>query len=135
MIVRSGNTEHGRKRGGLWIAGGSWLAIALSAPGVGYAQAPGGAPAPSFLIQLVPFLLIFVIFYFLLIRPQAKRQREHTTMLSSLKKGDEVVTQGGIYGVVVGTRDDVVVLKIADEVKIEVAKHAISALRGKPTDG
>jgi len=90
---------------------------------------------PSFLIQLVPFLLIFVIFYFLLIRPQAKRQREHAAMLSGLKKGDEVLTQGGIFGVVVGTRDDVVVLKIAEETKVEVAKHAISALRGKSTNG
>jgi preprotein translocase subunit YajC len=117
----------------------SGLAIAgagLLLPGFGAAQLPGpAAGGSSFLIQLVPFLLIFVIFYFLLIRPQAKRQREHAAMLSGLKKGDEVLTQGGIFGVVVGTRDDVVVLKIAEETKVEVAKHAISALRGKSTNG
>ena len=89
----------------------------------------------SVVYAVVTFLLIFVIFYFLLIRPQAKRQREHSAMVSGLKKGDEVLTQGGIWGVVVGTRDDVVVLKIAEETKVEVAKHAISALRGKSTNG
>jgi len=134
MMVETRSAEHSRKRMG-WIGVGLGFAIGLVTPAIGLAQAPGGAPAPSFLIQLVPFLLIFVIFYFLLIRPQAKRQREHATMLTGLKKGDEVMTQGGIYGVVVGTRDDVVVLKIADEVKIEVAKQAISGLRGKPANG
>jgi preprotein translocase subunit YajC len=109
--------------------------VGLGMPGIAGAQLPGGAGSPSVLIQLVPFLLIFVIFYFLLIRPQAKRQREHATMLAGLKKGDEVLTQGGIFGVVVGTRDDVVVLKIAEETKVEVSRQAISALRGKPANG
>ena len=133
MIVETQGVERGRK----WVGRGAGLGLALglAAPGIGWAQAPGAPAAPSFLIQLVPFLLIFVIFYFLLIRPQAKRQREHATMVSSLKKGDEVVTQGGIRGVVVGTRDDVVVLKVADEVKIEVEKHAISGLRGRSANG
>ncbi|HWN81801.1 MAG TPA: preprotein translocase subunit YajC [Candidatus Udaeobacter sp.] len=136
MDRRWNGAECRRWGSGWWVGAGAGLVLGLAQPGVGWAQAPGGAAAPpSFLIQLVPFFLIFVIFYFLLIRPQAKRQREHATMLASLKKGDEVVTQGGIYGTVVGTRDDVVVLKIADEVKIEVAKTAVSSLRGKSTDG
>jgi len=95
------------------------------------AQAPTGGMSPL-LIQLVPFLIIFLIFYMLLIRPQAKRQREHAAMLAALKKGDEVLTQGGIFGVVVGTKDDVVVLKIADDTKIEVLKQSITGMRGKP---
>ena len=97
---------------------------------------PQGAADPSpFWVQLVPFFLIFVIFYLLLIRPQAKRQKEHQKMLTALKKGDEVLTQGGLYGVVVGTRDDVIVLKIAENTKVEVAKQAITALKGSSKDG
>lgn len=97
---------------------------------------PQGAAEPApFWVQLVPFFLIFVIFYLLLIRPQAKRQKEHQQMLAGLKKGDEVLTQGGLYGVVVGTRDDVIVLKIAENTKVEVAKQAITALKGTSKDG
>jgi preprotein translocase subunit YajC len=97
---------------------------------------PQGAAEPApFWVQLVPFFLIFVIFYLLLIRPQAKRQKEHQQMLLGLKKGDEVLTQGGLYGVVVGTRDDVVVLKIAENTKVEVAKSAVTALKGRSKDG
>jgi preprotein translocase subunit YajC len=97
---------------------------------------PQGAAEPApFWVQLVPFFLIFVIFYLLLIRPQAKRQKEHQQMLMGLKKGDEVLTQGGLYGVVVGTRDDVVVLKIAENTKVEVAKSAVTALKGRSKDG
>jgi preprotein translocase subunit YajC len=70
--------------------------------------------------------LIFIIFYFLLIRPQQKKQKEHQRMLEAIKKGDRVVTSGGIYGTVVGVKDNVVVLKIAENVKIEVAKSAVS---------
>jgi len=97
---------------------------------------PQGAAEPApFWVQLVPFFLIFVIFYLLLIRPQAKRQKEHQQMLLGLKKGDEVLTQGGLYGVVVGKSDDVVVLKIAENTKVEVAKQAITALKGTSKDG
>jgi preprotein translocase subunit YajC len=143
MDVRVSGREFGRAgrrapivRMGPGSSSGLAAGLGLCVPALLWAQAPGpGLGGPSFLIQLVPFLLIFVIFYFLLIRPQAKRQREHAAMLSGLKKGDEVLTQGGIFGVVVGTRDDVVVLKIAEETKVEVAKHAISALRGKSTNG
>ncbi len=84
-------------------------------------QQGGGA-----LIGLWPIILIFVIFYFLLIRPQQKRQKEHQRMLESLKKGDRVVTSGGIYGTVVGVKDNIIVLKIADNVKVEFAKSAVS---------
>ena len=92
---------------------------------------PAGGQESTVWVQLVPFILIFVIFYFMLIRPQARRQREHADMLSNLKKGDRVLTQGGLYGVVVGTKDDVVVLKIAENIKVEVAKPAITAVKGR----
>jgi preprotein translocase subunit YajC len=97
--------------------------------------AQGGAEQTPFWVQLVPFALIFVIFYVLLIRPQARRQREHAQMLQGLSKGDQVVTQGGIHGVVVGTKDDVVVLRIAENTKVEVSKSAVSAVKGRSENG
>lgn len=94
-------------------------------------QAPGGGAA-SFFTQL-PFLLaIFAVFYFLLIRPQQKKQREHRLMLESLKTGDQVLTSGGIYGTIVGFgEDNRIKLKIAENVKIEVARDYITAHYGQ----
>jgi preprotein translocase subunit YajC len=86
--------------------------------------AEGGSPFMMF----VPIILIFVVFYFILIRPQQKKQKEHMQLLSQLKKGDKVITNGGIYGTVVDAKDHIVVLKIAEEVKIEVVKNAIATV-------
>ena len=83
------------------------------------------------LMQFAPLILIFGVFWFLLIRPQTKRQKEHKEMLSNLKKGDKVVTNGGIHGTVIGVADRVVVLKIAENVKIEVAKGCVASLQPK----
>ncbi|MFH1313769.1 MAG: preprotein translocase subunit YajC [Candidatus Eisenbacteria bacterium] len=88
-------------------------------------QQQGGS---SGLLGLWPIVLIFVIFYFLLIRPQQKKQKDHQKMLESVKKGDRVVTSGGVYGTVVGVKDNIIVLKIAEDVKIEFSKAAISAI-------
>lgn len=76
----------------------------------------------------LPIILIFVIMYFLMFRPQAKKQKEMAKMLSELQKNDRVITIGGIHGVVQGLKEkeNIVVLKIADNVKIEVAKSAIA---------
>lgn len=93
---------------------------------------PGGAQAagaPNALIQFVPLVLIFVIFYFLLIRPQQKKAKDHQDYLASLKKGDEVMTSGGIIGRITGITDLVVTLEVADNVKIKVARSYIA---GKP---
>ena len=87
----------------------------------------GGSPFLTFL----PIILIFVIFYFLLIRPQQKRQREHQNMLERISKGDRVVTSGGMYGTVVGVKDNIVVLRIADDVKVEFAKSSVSGIVSK----
>lgn len=86
----------------------------------------GGGGSP--LSGLWMIALIFVIFYFLLIRPQQKKQKQHQNMLGSIKKGDRVVTSGGVYGTVVGVKDNVVVLRIADDVKVEFVKSAISSI-------
>ncbi|HSQ20933.1 MAG TPA: preprotein translocase subunit YajC [Blastocatellia bacterium] len=94
-----------------------------------------GGSGSSGLIGLLPFILIFVIFYFLLIRPQQKKQREaqqeRETMLRALKAGDKVVTTGGIYGTIVAVRDkdNTVQLRIAQSVSVEAERSAIARLQ------
>ncbi len=86
----------------------------------------GGSGA--FIIQILPIAAIFLVFYFIVIAPANKQRRKTQEMLSALKKGDRVVTQGGIYGTVQGVEADVVYLKIADNVKVKVARSAITNL-------
>ncbi len=94
-----------------------------------WAQAGGAAPnvnpTIAMLVQFGPILLIFVSMYFLLIRPQQQQQKKTQEMLKQLKKGDRVVTSGGLFGTVVGVDDAKVVLKVADEVKLEFLKSAV----------
>ncbi|WP_114391587.1 preprotein translocase subunit YajC [Oleisolibacter albus] len=96
-----------------------------------YAQTAAGAPpdAAAGLIQFLPLVLIFVVFYFLLIRPQQKKLKEHKTMLEALRRGDRVVTGGGIVGTVikVGTEDDVTV-EIAENVRVRVVRSTIQSV-------
>ena len=77
---------------------------------------------------LLPMILIFVVMYLLIFRPQAKKQKEHQRMLNELKKGDRVLTAGGIYGTIVGIREKegVVIVKVADNVKLEMARTSIA---------
>ncbi|MBI5145244.1 MAG: preprotein translocase subunit YajC [Candidatus Omnitrophica bacterium] len=82
-------------------------------------------PPVNPIINLFPFLLIFVIFYFLLIRPQKLKEKEHQKLLANVAKNDEVITSGGIHGTVVNTKDKTVVLRVDDNVKIEVEKSCI----------
>jgi preprotein translocase subunit YajC len=79
-------------------------------------------------MQLLPFAFIFIIFYFLLIRPQQKRQKEHQNLLSNLKTGDKVITTSGIHGLIANVKDTTFLVKIADNVKIEVDKNAIASV-------
>ncbi len=94
-------------------------------------QPEGGQPGGlgALISTLIPFVLIFVIFYFLLIRPQQKRAKEHQRMLESLKRGDKVITAGGIYGVVEAVGTNTVTLKIAENVKVKFGKGYIAAKR------
>ncbi|MBN2356055.1 preprotein translocase subunit YajC [candidate division KSB1 bacterium] len=91
----------------------------------GSGQQQGGGSAMGFFL---PIILIFVIMYFLMFRPQAKKQKEMRKMLDALQKGDRVITIGGILGVVVGLRekDNIVILKVSDSVKIEITKSAVA---------
>jgi preprotein translocase subunit YajC len=98
-----------------------------------YAMTGGGdGGGPDALTGFIfPLIVVMAIFYFLLIRPQLRRQKQHGAMLASLQKGDKVVTSGGIHGVVVGLKEDVVVLKVSENTKIEVSKSAIGAVKSK----
>jgi preprotein translocase subunit YajC len=86
----------------------------------------GGGPYQFVMMMGV----IFVIFYFLLIRPEKKKREEQEQKVNSLKKGDKIITAGGIYGSIVGVKDDIAVIKIAENVKIEILKTAISTIVG-----
>ena len=93
----------------------------------------GDQPAQSLFSFLVPMGLILVIFYFLLIRPANKKQKAVQQMIDSLKNGDKVITTGGIHGVVAGITDDIIQLKVAPNVKIEISRNAVSALQSDQT--
>ena len=86
----------------------------------------GGSGA--FLVQILPIAAIFLVFYFIVIAPGNKQRRKTQEMLSALKKGDRVVTQGGIYGTVQGVESEVVYLKIAENVKVKVARSAVTSI-------
>lgn len=87
--------------------------------------------AVSPLVSFMPLILIFVVFYFLLIRPQQKRQKEHEAILKNLAKNDEVVTNGGIHGTIINVKDTTVILRVDENVKLEVEKHSIAYINKK----
>ncbi len=96
--------------------------VMLMAP-QGQGDAGGG-----FMQSIVLFGLIFLIFYFMIIRPQQKRQKERQKMLDALKKGDKVVTSGGIHGTIVGIEEKTALVQIADSVKVKIDRGSISAV-------
>jgi preprotein translocase subunit YajC len=98
-----------------------FLAYAMGTGGTGGGQG-GGFSA------FIPLILMFAIFYFLLIRPQQKKAKLHRELISSLKKGDKVVSSGGLHGVVTGLSDDVVTMEIAPKVRVKVSRGSISGL-------
>lgn len=85
----------------------------------------------SFITALIPFLLVFVIFYLLLILPQRKRQKKHMAMVEQLKPGDRIITSGGIFGTVMGVQKDRIELKVAANVKIDITKSAVAVILGQ----
>jgi preprotein translocase subunit YajC len=96
---------------------------------IAYALTGGGAEggAGGF-TGFIPLILMFVIFYFLLIRPQQKRSKEHRQMVSNLKKGDRIVTSGGIHGRITGMDDTTLTVEIADKVRVKVARGNVSSM-------
>ncbi len=86
------------------------------------------------LLNMMPLILIFVVFYFVMWAPIRKKQKALEGLIESLKKGDRVVTNGGLYGEVVKTEGATLILKLAENVKVKVAKRAIAGLEGSPED-
>ena len=100
---------------------------------IAYAMGQGGAGGEGAggFAGFIPLILMFVIFYFLLIRPQQKRTKEHGSMISNLKKGDRIVTSGGIHGRITGMDDQTLTVEIADKVRVKVARGNVSNLAGQ----
>jgi len=89
----------------------------------------GAQPHP--LLSMMPLILIFVVFYFLLIRPQQKKQKEHEGMIKALDKNDEIVTTGGIHGTIVNVKDVTITLRIDNNVKLELQRNCVAHVKKK----
>lgn len=108
-----------------------WLLFGSKA----FAQAAAGGSQPSTMEMFLPFIFIFVIFYFLIIRPQAKRQKDHQKFVTELKRGDAVITTSGILGTIEGITDTFVTLEIADGVRVKILRSQILSSQAKATEG
>ncbi len=97
------------------------------------AQATAAGTSPNFLGQLAPLFFIGIIFYFLLIRPQQKQKKAHQALLAAVKTGDKVITNSGIHGMIANVKEQTVLLKVADNVKIEIDKAAITMIEKEDT--
>ena len=97
------------------------------------AQATAPAAQGNPLMQMAPLVLIFIVFYFLLIRPQAKRAKEHKALIASLSTGDEIVTGGGILGKVTEVSDQFLVVEVAEGVRVKVQRHTVTSVLPKGT--
>ena len=97
-----------------------------------FAQSASSGGGSSFLLQIAPLILIFAVFYFLLIRPQQKKMKEHKAMVAALAKGDKVITAGGLMGTIFKIEDDkIATIEIAENVKVKVVRSTISEVIGK----
>lgn len=96
--------------------------------GIAWAQGTGAAAGPGPLVNLMPIALMFVILYFLMIRPQQKRAREHETMVQNLKRGDDIVTNGGIHGRIQGIAEKILTVEIAPNVRIRLDRDQVASV-------
>lgn len=104
----------------------------LISPAYAQAAAPGGG---DFFVSLLPLVLIFAVFYFLLIRPQQRKMKEHRALIEGVKRGDQVLTSGGIFGKVTKVEDHVLTVEIAKEVQVSVQRSSIADIVNKPKPG
>ena len=102
---------------------------------VAYAMGAPGGEAGSF-SMLMPLIIMFAIFYFLIIRPQQKKQKDHRSMIEAIKKGDKIVTNGGLHGVVTGMSDSTLTIEIAPKIRVKIARGFVaSVVVGSQSDG
>ncbi|MFO7784929.1 MAG: preprotein translocase subunit YajC [Thermodesulfobacteriota bacterium] len=101
----------------------NFLAYAMGQGGGGAEGAQGGAFG-----AFIPLILMFAIFYFLLIRPQQKKAKEHKSMVAALKKGDRVISSGGLHGTVTGITDDVITMEVAPKVRVKVSRGSVAGV-------
>ena len=106
---------------GLWDAGSPWL-LAMGTPSQG---------APSAWVQLMPFVLVVGIFYFVILLPMKRRQQKVQTFLAALKVGDPIVTSGGLYGAITRLNDQSVQIQVADKVRVEISRNAVVGYQGQ----
>ena len=111
----------------MMLAHGAELVFAGAAP-------PGGSGSSAVVTQLLFFAAIFAIFYFLLIRPQQKQKADRQRMLGSLKRGDKVVTTGGLHGTVIGLTEQTVTLRVSDQVKLDFDRTAVGRVVAQQSD-
>ena len=100
---------------------------------IAYAQGAGAEANPF--VSFVPLILIVVVFWFFLIRPQQKKQKEHQKMVGNLKKGDRILTTGGIFGTIVKVGDDRMTVEIAEKVKVQIERNQVSRLEKEAQGG
>jgi preprotein translocase subunit YajC len=107
----------------------SWLFTVSVFPAAAFAQQADKPPASGLFGSVLPMMVVmFLIIYFLMIRPEQKKQKQRQSMLNEMKKGDKVLTAGGIYGVIHSIKGDTMTLRIADNINVEVARSAISSV-------
>jgi preprotein translocase subunit YajC len=123
---------------GLWVSSATFDGAELEYSAMwitpAFAQ-DGGLGGLGGLESMLPLVLIFVVFYFLLIRPQQKRAREHREMLAALRRGDRIVTGGGIIGTVTRVKDDELTVEIAEGVKVSVARGTVATVISRSDSG
>ena len=95
---------------------------------IAYAQSAGDASSQSPFFQFIPLVLILVVFWFLIIRPQQKKQKEHMRMVGNLQKGDQVVTNGGIFGTITKVGEDRITLEVASKVNIQIERQQVARM-------
>jgi len=127
MSQEPNKKEHSMKKVDLKVLFASILSCTMLSSGV-LSAADGGPGQSNPISGFFPLIIIFVIFYFFLIRPQQKKAKEHQVMINALKKDDKIITSGGLYGTVTSVKGEVIEVKIAENVKVMVAKTAISAV-------
>jgi preprotein translocase subunit YajC len=106
----------------------------LVEPAYALGDAGGQAGGSNPIAQLLPFVLMFVVLYFLILRPQIKKQKTQQKMVDELAKGDKIVTSGGLHGVITSLKDDIIVVKIAENVRVEMSRAAVSRVRDDDGD-